>query len=248
MFTMTKLGIVQTQLREICRITPTSPLSYKYLSREDTLYIQDYRTSNVENPTSPATSNTMPQPHERVAIITGAASGIGLALTKHLLGKNYKVFMADLNPNGPSIASSLTGSPSPTFIHTDVSSWDAQAALFKTASSHSGSIDFFAANAGIDDKENVFQDFGDDEPKCPNLKTLDVDLLSVFYGLKLFVHYARKSRRQGLEGVRKMVITASMMGIYPFETNPQYCAAKHGVCLTFYMYTFFNVVRWDSAD
>jgi len=164
-----------------------------------------------------------------VAIITGAASGIGLALTKHLQGKGYKVFMADFSPKGPAIASSLaTTSPAPSFIHTDVSSWDAQAELFKAAFAETGSIDFFAANAGIDDRENVFKHFPvDEEPQEPNLKTLDVDLNAVFFGLKLFVHYARKSQYNNR--VRKMVVTSSMAGIYPFETNPQYAAAKHAL-------------------
>ena len=190
------------------------------------------------------------RPQEPVAIVTGAASGIGLALTRNLLSKSYKVFFADINPSGDSIAFSLASnanSPPPTFIHTDVSSWTSLAQLFKTAFAYSGSIDFFAANAGIADQESVYKESEiGQEPECPDLKTLDVNLVSVFYGLKLFVHYARKSREQGLEGVRKMVITASMMGIYPFECNPQYCAAKHGVCLTFLRVV--NLQRFELAN
>ena len=71
----------------------------------------------------------------------------------------------------------------------------------------------------------MFEPSLDDEPQKPNLKTIEVDMIAVFYGLKLFTHYARKNKTPG----GKMVITASMMGIYPFETNPQYCAAKHAV-------------------
>ena len=173
----------------------------------------------------------MESPTHPVAIVTGAASGIGLALTKHLIFKGYKVVMADLSPSGDSIASSLPQTPhAPTFFHTNVSSWGSQADLFAHAYSLTGSIDFFAANAGIADREDVFEQFSlDEEPKKPDLTTLDVDLVSVFHGLKLFVHYARKARREGRARTRKMVATASMMGIYPFETNPQYCAAKHGV-------------------
>lgn len=54
----------------------------------------------------------------------------------------------------------------------------------------------------------------------------------MFYGLKLFVHHARKTRRDLAEGVKfnpKMVITASCVGQYPFPIAPQYCAAKHGL-------------------
>lgn len=133
--------------------------------------------------------------------------------------------MADVNlERGEELSKELGDSV--LFHQTDVSEWDQQAALFKRTWEWSGRIDLFAANAGIDDRESVFQRFDDEEPKKPNLKTLEVDLVAVFYGLKLFVHYVRKNEKPG----GKMVITASCVGLYPFETNPTYCAAKHGVC------------------
>ncbi|MCJ1284734.1 hypothetical protein MMC26_004070 [Xylographa opegraphella] len=188
--------------------------------------------------------STAPPPHP-VAIITGAASGIGLALTTHLLHKNYKVFMADINPTGADTASSLAlptpSTPAPTFVRTDIASFAAQLALFQRALAYNGSIDVFAANAGIDDSEDVFAaevvPADADTPvtvRPPNLKTLDVDLAAVVSGLKLFVAFARHSARADVAlgrppRTRSMVITASMVGLYPFETNPLYCAAKHGL-------------------
>ncbi|MCJ1388610.1 hypothetical protein MMC18_001457 [Xylographa bjoerkii] len=201
-------------------------------------------------------------PSPPVAIITGAASGIGLALTTHLLAKNYKVFMADINPAGASTAASLPlphpSAAAPTFIPTDIASFPAQLALFQRAHAYNGSIDFFAANAGIDDSEDVFAAAEVEVApttnghstlngeangataaapltvRPPNLKTLDVDLGAVVSGLKLFVAFARHSARadaaQGRHPrKRSMVVTASMVGLYPFETNPLYCAAKHGL-------------------
>ena len=180
-----------------------------------------------------------------VAIVTGAASGIGLALTKHLTAKGYKVFMADVSPSGASVASSISSTTSsanaPTFIHTDVSSWVSQASLFKRAYTHSYHIAFFAANAGIDDREDLFSSWDlDAEPQVPNTLTIDTDLTAVVYGLKLFIHYARKSAAEKgasstttserkSEGEHKMVITSSMMGLYPMPSNPQYSASKHGL-------------------
>jgi 15-hydroxyprostaglandin dehydrogenase (NAD) len=163
---------------------------------------------------------------EPTGIVTGAASGIGLAITTHLISKGRRIVMADMNESsGRAKASSLD--PNALFHKTDVSSWEDQAALFKAAWDWSGRLDFFAANAGIDDKEDVFKRWPlHEEPKKPNLKTINVNLNAVLEGMKLFVHYVRKSAA-GKGG--KMVITASMMGIYPFETNPQYAASKHAV-------------------
>jgi NAD(P)-dependent dehydrogenase (short-subunit alcohol dehydrogenase family) len=64
-----------------------------------------------------------------VAVVTGAGSGTGLALTTHLLAKNYRVVMADIQNKhlGEELGENVL------FVETDVSSWDAQAALFKQA-------------------------------------------------------------------------------------------------------------------
>lgn len=149
-----------------------------------------------------------------VAIVTGAASGIGLAVTKHLLSRGFRVAMADVNSNeGQRLATEL-GSQT-IFVQADVSSYEAQAKLFATAFSWGGErLDFFAANAGIDDRQSLYQT--DEEldsngiPKPLNLKCLQVDLEAVIQGIWLFKHFARKNKttRGG-----KVVITSSAAGL-----------------------------------
>ncbi|MCJ1311467.1 hypothetical protein MMC25_005138 [Agyrium rufum] len=223
---------------------------------------------------SPPSPTSSPHP-EPVAVITGASSGIGLALSEHLLSKGWKVFCADINPSGAKVIASLHApstskeasapapdTPEPVFVQCDVASFADQKRLFEQTFVWNGNVDFFAANAGIDDKEDVFRDWegehlarskgqngndssanreetvgnGEEEFECEemNCRTMDVDLRAVMQGMKLFVFYARRAARRDVkEGkkkrVRRMVVTASMMGIYPFETNPQYAAAKHGL-------------------
>jgi hypothetical protein len=72
-----------------------------------------------------------------VAIITGGASGIGLALTKHLLTKGYHVVMADVNTKAGTQLSAELG-PNTLFHRTDVSSYAEQVELFKSAISWGG--------------------------------------------------------------------------------------------------------------
>jgi len=160
-----------------------------------------------------------------VAVITGAASGMGLALSRHLLDKGWRVVMADINlEKGQELERELGRNAS--FRQVDVCDWDQQAALFKHAFQWGGDrIDFLAANAGIDDKQSLYAASDDLEPQKPNLKTLEVDLIAVYYGIWLFAHYARKNKLPG----GKIVITGSAAGIYPMESNPQYTAAKHGL-------------------
>jgi 15-hydroxyprostaglandin dehydrogenase (NAD) len=176
----------------------------------------------------------------KTAIITGACSGMGLSLTEHLLSLEnspWRVVMADIQPPPTSLNLDMNRA---IYVRVDVSSWSDNAALFKAAYNWPGSatnrIDFLAANAGTADKESVYGHFDlDSEPEIPNLKCVEVDLLSVFYALKLFIHYARKTQRDLKPADStpkfnpKMVITASCVGQYHFPIAPQYCAAKHGL-------------------
>lgn len=162
---------------------------------------------------------------KKVGIVTGGASGIGLALTKHLLSRNYRVVIADIDiAKGLTVAQELGDDV--LAIECDVSIWESQSAMFEKAFKWGGHLDFFAANAGVAEKESLYVLPADPEPQKPSMATVEVDLLGVIYGLKLYRHYVRKSGN-GEGG--KMVVTASMAGIYPMYVAPLYCAAKSGV-------------------
>ena len=148
-----------------------------------------------------------------VAIVTGAASGMGLAVTKHLLSKGWRVAMADIDAKGGSSISSELG-PDTIFQHTDVSVYSQQAELFDRAFTWGGNrLDLLAANAGIDDRQSLYETNeavdGDGKPKEINLKTLKVDLDAVIQGIWLFKYYARKNKIPG----GKIIITASSAGL-----------------------------------
>jgi NAD(P)-dependent dehydrogenase (short-subunit alcohol dehydrogenase family) len=131
------------------------------------------------DPASVFRKNSMSKP---VAIITGAASGIGLSLTRHLLSSGWRVAMADRNEEkGRALEKEL--GPDVMFMTVDVSKYDQQAALFQSAFEWgNGRLDFLAANAGIDDHQSLYEGVSNTLGPPPELNTDCIQVhISGFY-------------------------------------------------------------------
>jgi 15-hydroxyprostaglandin dehydrogenase (NAD) len=159
----------------------------------------------------------------RVAVLTGGSSGIGLALAQHLLSKGWHVVIADINK--PPTSANL--SPESTrYIQCDVSSWKSQSSMFQQAFDWHQRIDFAALNAGIDDRDDIFDSIDTSTPpRKPNMATFKINLLAVYYGIKLSAHYMSRNPLPG----GQIVITASSAGLYALPAIPQYVATKHAL-------------------
>jgi 15-hydroxyprostaglandin dehydrogenase (NAD) len=186
----------------------------------------------------------MASKQHKTAIVTGGGSGIGLALVKHLLANpdtNWRVVIADIRADAwDAIKPQFPDLERVKFVQTDVADWDSNLSLFKAAYSwkspgfHGERIDFTALNAGTGDREFVLQPTDlDADPEKPNTLCMDVNFTSVIYGVKLFVHFARKTKKAAAAHPHQLeqfnpniVITASCVGIYKFPVAPQYNASK----------------------
>lgn len=114
------------------------------------------------------------------------------------------------------------------FGQCDVSSYSAQAKLFHSVWKKWGRLDVFVANAGTVDHGSVYN-FGrrnapvDDLPPEPSTACTDIDFKGTIYGTTLATHFMRNNAH-GKGG--KIIVTGSMVGVYPCQTFPEYCAAK----------------------
>uniref|UniRef100_A0A3Q3WNM4 15-hydroxyprostaglandin dehydrogenase [NAD(+)] n=1 Tax=Mola mola TaxID=94237 RepID=A0A3Q3WNM4_MOLML len=153
----------------------------------------------------------------KIAVVTGAAMGIGAAMTEILLHNSAKVILLDVNDSaGKTLKEALDkkhGAETTLFINCDVTSEEqTQAALQKTVETFGG-IDILCNNAGILD-ESQWE------------KTISVNLMGIVRVTYLALKYMSK-----LTGGRGGVIvnTASLAGLFPLMSCPVYTATKFGV-------------------
>ena len=151
----------------------------------------------------------------KVAVITGAASGIGAATARLLWQEGASVVLADISEDGVKAFAASLG-PSATALRCDVSKAADVEALIKAAVAQHGRIDILFNNAGIGS-------FGNSVELSPAEweNVIAVDLHSVFYAC----HFAIPHMRPG----SAIVNTASISGIGGDYRFAAYNAAKGAV-------------------
>ncbi|MFD0279629.1 3-oxoacyl-ACP reductase [Kitasatospora sp. NPDC127111] len=154
----------------------------------------------------------------RVAVITGAGSGIGRAAAHRLAAEGAKVVCADLDePSGTAAAKEVGG----LFVHTDVTDPYMVEALFDEAYETYGSVDVAFNNAGVSPPE-------DGSILTTGLeawrRVQEVDLTSVYLCCKAALPYMRRHGRGSI------INTASFVARMGAATSQiSYTAAKGGV-------------------
>ena len=152
----------------------------------------------------------------KVAVITGAGSGIGAATARRFASEGATLVLSDMNEEtGKAVANELAAKA---FVTTDVSVAAEVEALMREAVDRAGALDIVFNNAGIGC-------YG----KAPDLdlevwkKVIEVDLHGVFYGCKYAIEHFRRS------GGGVIVNTASISGLFGDYGLAAYNAAKGGV-------------------
>jgi len=160
----------------------------------------------------------------KVAVVTGASSGIGRATALALAREGARVVVADLDAAGgeETVRQAKAAGGAATFVRADVSTPAGVRALFDDTERIYGGVDIVHNNAGI-------MTGGDPNwPDCTLEKAalvINVNVAGVVMGTREAVHRMRK------RGGGVVVNTASMAALGPMPMDPIYAATKAAVVL-----------------
>lgn len=157
----------------------------------------------------------------KVAIVTGAASGIGQTTAEFYARDGARVVVSDVNEEGgrDTVERIERAGGEAIFVATDVSDPAACEALVAQTLDHFGRLDIAFNNAGIGGAQALTADY----PLDAWQQLMGINLFGVFYCMKYQIPAMLDSDGGAI------VNMASILGQVAFATSPAYVTAKHGV-------------------
>lgn len=159
----------------------------------------------------------------KVILITGGGSGLGRATAVRVAKEGARVALVDISEKGlaESVEAIREAAPeAQTITVTGDVSKEADVEAYVAATLEAfGRIDGFFNNAGIEGRQNLTENFTDDEFQ----RVLAINLSGAFLGLEKVLAVMRE------QGSGSVVNTASVGGIRGVGNQSGYAAAKHGV-------------------
>lgn len=159
--------------------------------------------------------------NNKVALVTGASSGIGRAVALAWAREGAKVVVSDVNLAGGEETAVMVRAQGgdALFVAADVGKPEDGEALVAQTLARYGRLDIACNNAGIGGPQAATADY----PLDGWAQVININLSGVFYGMKYQIPAMLKS------GGGSIINMASILGAVAFAGAPAYTAAKHGV-------------------
>ena len=160
--------------------------------------------------------------HDKGVVITGGASGIGLATAKVFANRGARLLLADIETEALADAAEQVAAAGASVVETqtcDVSSLEAVQQLADVADERLGGTYILFNNAGVAVGGPIAQMSHDDWRWI-----IDVDLWGAIHGVEVFLP---RMLAQGQGG--HILFTSSFAGLVPNVGLGPYCVAKYGV-------------------
>lgn len=157
---------------------------------------------------------------DRIAVVTGAASGIGRAVSELLAARGAKLVLVDVDAGGlAETARTIRSSGRDAREHVvDVSDKAAMQALAKTVADQHGAVHLLVNNAGVSVGATFEQHSLDDFEWL-----MGINFWGVVYGCKLFLPLLRRADEAHIVNI------SSVFGMVGVPMNSSYCASKFAV-------------------
>lgn len=158
---------------------------------------------------------------DKVALVTGAGSGIGKAIAKLFAKNGAKVMVSDLNEESAKKVSEEIKSEGgeASYFVADTSSSELVKALVEKTAEEYGRLDIACNNAGIGGELNPTGDLSNEGWE----KVIQINLNGVFYGTKYQIQQMLKNGGGVIVNIGSIHSITGVMG------SAAYAAAKHGV-------------------
>jgi NAD(P)-dependent dehydrogenase (short-subunit alcohol dehydrogenase family) len=160
-----------------------------------------------------------------VAVVTGAATGVGRALAREAAARGADVVAVDVDDTSETTSMITNGGGRARGATCDVSDESAVQALAEDLCGESGVVNIVCANAGIGVGGTV-ETIGSDDLR----RILDVNVLGVFHTVRAFLPALRRAQSAG--GVASVLITGSehSLGVPPYVSPmTAYTTSKHAL-------------------
>jgi NAD(P)-dependent dehydrogenase (short-subunit alcohol dehydrogenase family) len=170
---------------------------------------------------------TMTTPHNRVALITGAGSGIGRACAVRLLQDGWRVAFAGRRADALQAAIASAGDPwgdiaqRALAVAADMTQPDAVAALFDAVRTRFGRLDLLFNNAGVGAPPLPLEDLSLEQWRA----VVDTNLTGVFLCIQHAFRIMKAQRPMG----GRIVNNGSISAYAPRPNSAPYTATKHAV-------------------
>ena len=152
----------------------------------------------------------------KVAVVTGGASGIGLATVRRFAAEGAKVVVVDRTEQAGELAAKEVDGR---FVHGDVGDSDCWGEIVSAAEESFGGLDIAYLNAGITTGEGTIADLTDKQYR----RIMRVNVDGVVFGARAVIPAI--ARRGG----GAIIATSSLAGLIAFPPDPIYNLTKHAV-------------------